>query len=370
MGVSIGMVGLGSFGREFIPLFRDHPEVDRIALCDTRSDRVAACAKEFGISETYAGLEEVCRSDLDALVIITQHWMHFEHVMQALDAGKHAYSAVPPAYALEPDAIVEKCGRLVEKVKRTGLTYMLGETTFFRPETMYCRRRAATGDFGRFVYSEGEYFHDWSHGLYDVYKNRWGAAFGPDKLGDPPMFYPTHSTAGVIEVTGAHMTHVSAFGYVHPDDDIFRPEVSIYRNPMSNQVALYRMSDGSTARICEFRRVGHVGREGFRIYGTEASFEWDVSGAKWVTKHGWEPADVESAREPLPEALGAELGGHGGSHAYLAHEFVDSIVRGRLPRTNVWQAVRYMLPGVMAHKSARRDGDRLEVPDLGDPPPT
>jgi hypothetical protein len=35
---------------------------------------------------------------------------------------------------------------------------------------------------------------------------------------------------------------------------------------------------------------------------------------------------------------------------------------------HVWQAVRYMAAGVMAHKSAMKDGEILEVPDWGDPP--
>ena len=34
------------------------------------------------------------------------------------------------------------------------------------------------------------------------------------------------------------------------------------------------------------------------------------------------------------------------------------------PAVNVWEAVRYMAPGVMAHKSALRDGEVLEVPEL------
>ena len=40
----------------------------------------------------------------------------------------------------------------------------------------------------------------------------------------------------------------------------------------------------------------------------------------------------------------------------------------RIPAINVWEAVRYMAPGVMAHKSALRDGELLEVPDWGDAP--
>ncbi|MCD6518894.1 MAG: hypothetical protein J7M05_03095, partial [Anaerolineae bacterium] len=94
----------------------------------------------------------------------------------------------------------------------------------------------------------------------------------------------------------------------------------------------------------------------------------DVSGARWTTKQGWEELDLSDVKEPLPEPLAEDLGGHGGSHAYLVHEFVDSCNRGRLPRINVWQAVRYLAPGVVAHKSALKDGEVLSIPDWGDPP--
>ncbi len=367
MSISVGIVGVGQFGPHFIKPFKEHPDVSRVALCDVNTERLSARAREFEIEETYASLDEICSSDLDALAIITQPWLHTPQVIQAMEAGKHAYSAVPVVYGREGDEILEQCDRLIEAVKRTGQIYMMGETTFFRAETMFCRQKAERGAFGEFVYGEGEYFHDLSHGLYDVAKNRWGAQWGRDKMGGVPMHYPTHSTSGVISVMGAHMTEVSAFGYVYPNDDWFR-EDTVWGNVFSNEVALYRMSNGATARICEFRRIGHRGREGFRIYGTEGSFENDVSGAKWVTKDGWEKADLEAAREPLPEALTADLGGHGGSHSYLVHEFVDSCNRQRLPRINAWEAVRYVAPGVMAHKSALRDGELMKVPDWGDAP--
>jgi len=34
----------------------------------------------------------------------------------------------------------------------------------------------------------------------------------------------------------------------------------------------------------------------------------------------------------------------------------------------VWAAARYCLPGIVAHESAKRNGELLDVPDLGDPP--
>lgn len=49
---------------------------------------------------------------------------------------------------------------LVDAARATGLTYMLGETSYYYPSTLYCRERFRRGDFGRFVYGEAEYLHD------------------------------------------------------------------------------------------------------------------------------------------------------------------------------------------------------------------
>jgi hypothetical protein len=50
------------------------------------------------------------------------------------------------------------------------------------------------------------------------------------------------------------------------------------------------------------------------------------------------------------------------------HEFVDAIAHNRMPAINAWEAVRYTAAGVIAHKSALRDGEILVVPDWGDVP--
>ena len=362
MSISIGMVGIGMFGRHFIQLFKEHPDVHRIALCDLRSDRLAECSEKFEIDETYPTLDEICKTDIDALVIITQPWLHARQAIQAMEAEKYVYTAVPAARSLE------ECDQLVEAVKSTGMIYMNGETSYFRPETAFCRKKAAEGAFGEFVYCQAEYFHDISHGLYEVAKNRWGKEWSRDRTGGIPMHYPTHSTSFVISVTGAHMTEVSAQGYVYPNDDWFR-EDTISKNTFSNEMGLFKMSNGATARICEFRRIGHPGCErASGIYGTEGSFEHNLAGRVWADKKGRQIVEPPVHHEFLPEPLASNLGGHGGSHAYLAHEFVDSVNRQRLPRINVWEAVRYCAPGFVAHQSALKGGELLKIPDWGDAP--
>jgi predicted dehydrogenase len=387
MGISIGMVGLGSFGSQFAPLFKAHPHVDRIALCDREPERVAKFAErdffqdKFDSSDAYYSLDQICGADLDALVIITQPWLHAAQCIQAMESGKHVYSAVPIVSLPDADEILDWCDRLVRTCERTGRHYMLGETSYYRPETMYCRRRAAEGAFGEFVHADAQYFHDVdlpSCNLRDVHKARGASKAGHEwaELAETywergvvngPMHYPTHSVSGPVSVMGAHAVEVVAWGQRDETDDPY------FAHSLRNETALCRMSNGATLRVCECRKIGHTGEEMFRVFGTDASFRE----GNWVDKGSWTEVTRDEMREPLPdevseafaEAHGEEFyGGHGGSHAYLVHEFCSAVAEDRVPAINVWEAVRYMAPGATAHKSALAGGEVMEVPDWGNAP--
>ena len=369
MALSVGIVGCGSFGKHFVEPVRDHPEVEHVALCDLDAEKLADCSKRFDIEECYPSLEDLLVTEIDAVMIFTQPWLHAPQAIEAMNAGKHAYTAVPVITLVDGNKILEWCDRLIETAERTGQLYMMGETTCYRPESIFCRRKAATGEFGHYCYSEGHYLHDISHDLKNVARWRWGDQWDDSKRGGIPMHYPTHSTGGIIDITGAHMTHVSAMGYAMPDEDWHLPD-TISGNIYGDMVGLYRMSDGSVARIAEMRRIGTPCLETFRIYGTEGSFERNFNGATWLTKNSQEPVDLSEIEDPLPEKLAAKKGGHGGSHAYLVHEFVTACIEERQPRVNAWQAARFVAPGVMAYQSILRSGELLEIPDWGDAPGT
>jgi predicted dehydrogenase len=382
MGLRIGMVGLGSFGTAFVRLFRDHPLVEKVALCEIHADRVKAAAEQFGLKECYDSLEAACRADLDALVIITQPWLHAPQVIQAMEAGKHVWSAVPLISLPSGREMLDWCDKVIQTCRKTGRHYMLAETSYYRPEAMFSRRMAAEGKFGQFVFAEGQYYHD-LHARYsnlvEVAHRRWGAHWDNSKSGDPPMHYPTHSLGGFLDVVKAHVTKVAAVGYVHPNDDWYRKD-TIHGNLFSNETALMKLSNGMSARVCEFRRVGRPNYEGFSLYGTEGCLlSQDESTMLWADKNGQRHLTFEEMRDPLPtEVLAAYkagmaagesvYGGHGGSHAYLVHEFVSALSEGRAPAINAWQSARYLAPGVIAHESAQRDGEWLNVPDWGDAP--
>jgi predicted dehydrogenase len=183
MGLHIGICGAGHFATSFIPLFQAHPLVEEVTLAEPIPERRAEQAERFGIRHTLPGLDELCASDVDAIAIFTQRWMHAPQALQALRAGKQVFSAVPPAVTLED------LTKLVKTVEETGLLYMLGETSYYYPSTLLCRQRFRRGEFGRFVYGEAEYYHDMSHGFYEAYQHSGGKEWKRD-AGFPPCSIP------------------------------------------------------------------------------------------------------------------------------------------------------------------------------------
>ncbi|MCF7855227.1 MAG: Gfo/Idh/MocA family oxidoreductase [Candidatus Pacebacteria bacterium] len=419
MGISIGLVGLGSFGSCFAPLFKNHPLVDRIGLCDreagllkTFTDDTFYADKLDGRRDCFTSLDDICQADFDALVIITQPWLHAPQCIQAMESGKHVYSAVPIISIPSNEEILDWCNKLVDTVRRTGQHYMLGETTYYHPQSMYCRRKAAEGAFGSFVYAEGEYMHDVDAGcnLRQVNRARTSSASGKEWLRmrqeyinrgllGGPMHYPTHSVSGPVCVMRAHAVKANALGYRNTEYDPF-----FDNQAFSNEMALFKMSNGAAVRIVEAREMpGLVGEdsETFRVFGTRGAF----SENRWfsIERPDFDRLDLDDLTkperlkltpaemfDPLPPEVGLAFKkvmhqdkdenellsidfqphGHGGSHPYLVHEFVDAVAHNRVPAINVWEAVRYMAMGVAAHESALRDGETVTVADWGDAPCT
>jgi len=395
MGIRVGVVGVGAFAQCFISLLKVHPLVENVVLCDLDARKLKENSDRYGIPDTCPSLDSLCTMDVDAIAIFTQNWLHGPQAIQALRAGKHVYSAVPPAIS------IEEMQAVVKAVEETGKIYMLGETSYYYPCALYCRDKFQKGEFGHIVYAEAEYYHDFDHGLYEVCKWRGGEKW-KEFSGGPPMFYPTHSMSMVVSVTGAHATCVSCLGFVdRHEDGLFRKGVNRWNNEFSDETALMRMSDGSMCRINEFRRIGHPGEVRMSLYGTQASYEEQFNSQIWVTKDmtryenltellscgkvkskevGGQMAEVMSEDEAflgvsavhpverLPKEYIGLPNGHKGSHQFLIDDFVKSCTSGRQPPNNVWMAARYLIPGLIAHESAKQGGVLLEIPDFGDSP--
>jgi predicted dehydrogenase len=398
MPFSVAMIGAGQFAGSFAHLFNLHPGVSRVYATDLIPERAEELVARYGLAGAFATFDDVlASSEVDAVAIFTQRWTHGPLVVKALRAGKHVYSAVPMAIS------AEEIGAIIEAVRETGLTYMMGETSHYNPAVVYARGMIEREEFGRIFYAEGDYLHDMDLGFYDAYKFSGGDDW-KSTASYPPMLYPTHSIGGILGAWNTHATSVSALGMVDDrGDGVFDRDISQFDNDFSNMSGLFEVAGGGSFRVNEFRRVGfpsHIRESRFRWFGTEASFEEMTTTAYRQDKVG--VTDVSEQVEPrkateeelaeltdvsptlrdaflsglapvhdpgrLPVEFVGAPNGHEGAHHFLADDFVTAVNQRTLPPVNAWQAARYTLPGVYALESARRGGERLTIEDFGEAP--
>ena len=397
MTFSLGVVGAGQFGSQFAHLFNLHPGTSAVYVADELPERAAEAVDRYGLAGVKGSFEELLASDVDAVAIFTQRWTHGPLVERALRAGKHVYSAVPMAVSEEEIAAI------IQAVRDTGLVYMMGETSYYNPATVYARKQLADGKFGRIFYAEGDYVHDMDLGFYEAYQYSGGERW-KETASYPPMLYPTHAVGGVLGAVPAHAVSVSCVGVKDDrDDGVFDKDVSMFGNDFSNATALFELNDGGVMRTNEMRRVGypsHIRESRFRFFGTEASFEQLAKVSVWQDKQNVHDVSEQMETRPsiplddpslahvapdlrdafvsglapvhdpgrLPEEFRGAPNGHEGSHHFLVDDFVTAVNNGSLPPVNAWLAARFTLPGIVAHQSALRNGKRLPIRDFGDAP--
>lgn len=401
----IAVIGCGRFAKNFVLLFKNHPVVEKVWVCDLKKERAEEYSKAYNVEIMPSFEEALSRKDVNAVAIFTCRYQHGPMVIKALKAGKHVYSSVP--CSIDVNDFFE----IAKLVKETRLTYSMGETGFYRAPAIFCRQEFEKGTFGKFVYGEAQYNHD-IRNMEESFKSSGGDRW-KEYAGIPPFFYPSHSTAMVLSaMPGVYAKRVTAMGFKgSPRTDIYGVDgQNLYNNPFSAESMLLELSNGGIVRISENRCLGWMSPETYitQFYGTDGGYEFSVARhhlsvwdktrpgkciMKDVTKllqpkevydlivNDYDTAiqqiadsygfELESPIQPtwrVPESFKSVPNKHNGTHHFLIDDFCKAYATGKLSPTNIWAVARYNIPGLIAHQSALQGGIPLDVPDLGNPP--
>jgi predicted dehydrogenase len=368
--VRIGVVG-GNFGTQF--QWHEHPDCIVEAVSDLRPERRERLMRTYKCGKSYNSLEELVKDrNIHAVAIFTEGPNHVKHVIEAMRHGKHAISAVPASCG----GSIAEAQRLLDAVKKYGLTYMMAETGYYQQETISARKFYTERKFGDLYYCESEYQHSGLEALYfDNGTPTW-------RHGLPPMLYPTHSTAHLIGVTGEKLTEVVCHGW--GDDSPICRKNAFNNNPFWNESAMFKTDRGNAFRVNIWWKGAHRGCERAQWIGSRMSFfsahpnglgpaivrpdndrtERDAAGAirylpglEHYKQPQWWNTDM------LPEPL-RHNSGHQGSHTFLTHEFIDALRHDRRPAVDIHEALAYTVPGIVAHDSALKGGQLMKIPQL------
>ena len=336
--VGIAGYGLCSFGAQFF--YQNHPNVEVVAATDLDPVRCAKLAHAVGAKKTYPSCEEMIKDkDIEAIYIATDAPSHARLAIMALNHGKHVCSAVPAVFGFEAEGQAEE---LFNAVKKSGMKYMMNETSTFHHDLYAKRMQYQAGALGKVKYSEGEYYHDFGKGLPGYNPKNGKIDLMGWRRGLVPMWYPTHSAAYYTSITGGRFTEVSCLGTKSLYAE-FQKENNSYQNPFGTEVAMYKTSEEGISRMVVGWDLKDAHGEKGRVYG-EKPHNKNISGQ----------------RPALPPGVGG--GGHGGSHGQLTNNFIESILLDKKPIVDVCDALNMTLSGVIAHKSALKDGEWMKIP--------
>ncbi len=350
--VRIAVVG-GGFGSGF--QWHQHPNSVVTSVSDLRPDRREGLRERYQCETAYDSLEELLKRarDVDAVAIFTEAPNHVRHVTACLERGLDVISAVPACVTLE------EAEQLSEAVRRTGQTYMMAETSYFRHYCIAARELFQQGKFGELFYSEVEYYHPGignpqSPLSYFNGERTW-------RFGYPPMLYATHSTGLLVGVTNECFTEVSCLGWGNPSNSALGDNA--YQNPFSSASALLKTDAGHQCR-CNVFWDGQAEGERAQWFGTNLTFYMPGSGGQLFRLQGegapgWQ--EIPDYWGRIPSSLERNPG-HGGSHPFLTHEFISALVEERPPVVGLREALTMTVPGIVAHQSALDGGTRMKIP--------
>lgn len=368
--LSVAVVGMG-FGAEFVPIYLEHPNVDRVAICDLSEQRLRYTGERFGVERRIRDVREIIESDeFDAVHLISGIPDHAWQAAAVLESGKHCACTVPMATSLED------LRTLVTAQRASGKVYMMMETAVYTRQYLYAKALKEQGLFGRIQFLRGAHYQD---------MERWPAYWA----GLPPLWYATHAISPLLALADTRATAVHCFGSGVMREDLQRQ----YGNPYPVETAIFQ-TDVPELSLEVTRTLFHCARpymESFVVYGENACYEWQMEDEppilfrmSPVVPDQLRDVSVEQPAPPdradlLPPSIGKytqrfvysnedkhlsfeQGGGHHGSHPHLVHEFVRSIVEGRSPAIDAVTAANWTAPGICAHLSAMNGGARVEIP--------
>jgi len=371
--INVALVGLG-FGGAFAPIYKEHPDVGEVTLCDPNPDRLKQTSDYIGGGVRLLDSYDAVLSDpsIDAVHLVTPIPLHADQAVAALEAGKHCACTVPMATSLDD------IRRIVKAKRKSGKNYMMMETTLYTYQFFYASRMKANGEFGKIQFFRGSHYQDMAN-----WPEYW--------MGLPPFWYGTHAIGPMVALSGSRICRVNCFG----SGTMAEWLVQKYGNPYPVESALFEFENGmkgeATRSLFECARVY---QEGMFVYGSDKCFEWgfadeddpiistlDPGGngrARWTSS---ETVPMPNYYEDLPEELWhftvgnnydplnpqdslkkGSGAGHHGSHAHLVHEFVRSCIEERKPWIDEHLGGNITAAGICAHESAMRNGEPVIVP--------
>ena len=139
----IAIVGAGVWGDTHAAIYREHPNVEPVAICDKNIEKAKALAEKYGLGRIFGSVRELLDwGDFEAVSIVTPDFLHADIAVACAEAGKHMLIEKPLATTRE-DVF-----RIMEAVKKNNVRAMVDLHNRFSPPFAEAKRLIEQGELG------------------------------------------------------------------------------------------------------------------------------------------------------------------------------------------------------------------------------
>jgi predicted dehydrogenase len=145
--LAVAVVGLGYWGPNLLRVLIERPDVDVRWVCELDRGRLEHFARRYpGVHQT-TDLDDVLNDPaVDAVLLATPVFTHYELGRRCLVAGKHAFIEKP----LAPSA--SQAEELISFATERGLVLMCGHTFLYSPPVRMVRELIDRGELGELFF--------------------------------------------------------------------------------------------------------------------------------------------------------------------------------------------------------------------------
>ena len=141
--LNVGVIGCGYWGPNLIRNLNALLDCSVKTICDKSLDRLEHMQKLYRDVKTATNADVIINDpDIDAVVIATPVYTHYELAIECLMAGKHTFIEKPMASS------VMQCKELVETAERNNLTLMTGHTFIYSSPVRKVKDILDSGEIG------------------------------------------------------------------------------------------------------------------------------------------------------------------------------------------------------------------------------
>jgi predicted dehydrogenase len=145
--VKVALIGYGYWGVNLLRNLTSIKQSEVVLVCDSREERIQAINQTYPGINTTTSFEDVINNDqVEAIVIATPTFSHYELAKRALQAGKHVLVEKPLT------ATTEQAEELIQLATSKGLQLMVDHTFLYSGAVEYMKELVEGGEIGTLKY--------------------------------------------------------------------------------------------------------------------------------------------------------------------------------------------------------------------------